>query len=256
MMTVEQKQQPPTTLQFSAAEVLLLVIISLTWIIPIGILQFFDVKHNNDFSDLLFGAASVALFMLSFLVAILGIFGWQNIQEIIKDRVQIAVRNETERMSSEIRARHLNGLGFMIGEQCHGWNALEPTNEEHLEHAIDLCRSAYNEIAKIQSADPILPLLIQNNFIFYSTLRRRTEDGDLLLEKARDLRRKCESLNRDDFLLTYCRVVTCYSEDPAERGSVRKILEGLKSRVDLPSPQRREAVLYLKHFEPKPQSRT
>lgn len=226
--------------------VLLLSAILTMWTISVLAVTSTELPTQDlgDLASLLFGAASVAMFLLSFFIGVLAIFGWQSLREAIKERVDAAVTKELERVSREIRARHLTGLGFMIGELSHELNSLEPTNKERIEYSVELCRTAYDELAKLNGKDL---LLAQNNLVFYSSIRNKKSDAGFILDLARDLRRKSTPLGRTDFLLSYCRAVICYSTDSQEKEEVRAILEEFE-KSSIPDSQKKEARLYLASF--------
>ncbi len=245
-----------TQIKFFLKIILLLSLIALTWIIAVWIVTKAELPANaslGDLSSLLFGAASVALFILSFFVAILAIFGWQSLQSTINDRVDQKVSGQIkeiyaliEHFQSELTGRQLSGLGFMIGELSHDLRVLDPTDPYRLEHSIQLCRQGYDKL-KDSGARSGLLLMALNNLVFYLCVRKGKKDREFVLTNARELRKAGEELDRPYLLLTYCRAILCYSSEPAERKEAETIAEEL-ANSPIPENQKNEARLYLASF--------
>src|SRR6185295_8484163 len=59
---------------------------------------------------LLFGAASIALFLFSFLAAILAIFGWQAIKDHIREKVDSDMEVRIKELENKLEGRIASGL--------------------------------------------------------------------------------------------------------------------------------------------------
>lgn len=198
----------------------------------------------SDLATLLFGSASLALILYSFLTSILAIFGWQGIQEKIRDSVQKETSEKLRLLEQESRGRVLSGLGFMIGELSSSPDSLAPLDRGRMRMAVDLCRAGY---ASLKGTHERAELNGLNNLVYYSAQLGQPADGLLLLEDARVLRRKGQELNAPNLLLTYCRVVLGYSSDPKERAEALTIVSDLAGR-NLSEREEKEAKLYLASF--------
>ena len=250
---LEEKRLEDEALRFTVPEVVLLVSISLIWVISIALVAGKRIDTANV-EDLLFGAASVALFIFSFLVAILAIFGWQTIQQTINERVDArAKRSEkkladrVEELGEELNGRLKSALGYLVGEISYDLEKIEPTNPERLEHAIELCEDAVQILTRLKSKHLIGA---ENNLIFLTALAKLNKAW--LLSRSEKLKKEWEEQpNKTAYILTYSRVVLQYSEDPDLRRSVKKILEDLKENGKF-KLDRKEAKLYLDHFFPPP----
>src|SRR5262245_58921563 len=90
--------------------------ITLIWIVSYWISNnAFKVRTGSigDMATVLFGAASIALFILSMFIAFIAVFGWQSLQESIKTSVESAstkaidslINEKIDPLAEELRGR-------------------------------------------------------------------------------------------------------------------------------------------------------
>jgi hypothetical protein len=230
-------------LRYTTVEFLMLSVIVCIWVVCYSLTL--DVKLPTDDVEtlygLLFAAASMAFFVISLLIGILAIFGWQSIKEVIFDRIELGIQNRLEDLSTEYRGQNLTALGFMMAELSLDPDSLKPLSEDRLEYAILYCRRAYEVLEKTLGPSRLLAM---NNLAYYLTVRGRGSDIGLVLHLAKELRREGDRLGKSHFLLTYCGAILRYSNDSGEREEVRKLLENLLQE-NLPAKQKKEAQAYL-----------
>jgi uncharacterized membrane protein len=182
-------------------------------------------KTFSDLATLLFGAASIALIILSLVLSLLGIVGWSHIRQSIREDVEKAsseanrdlkeesakvnkqVRDEAVkdiqdlkedigRLDAEMRGRNLTLFGYMLGKM-----ALKPDKPE-LDHdkaellrdAVDTCQSAFDLLERTGGPAEFLAL---NNLVFHASIYastnpealpgRRLQSKTWLLAKAQIL---------------------------------------------------------------------
>jgi hypothetical protein len=198
-----------------------------------------------DRATILFGGASIALFILSILLALLAIFGWNSIQRMIVESVDEAVNPEVERLENELRGRVISGLGYMIGELSFKFGSLEPEDKDRLSHSVELCSVGYQALRKVGGPVEMNGL---NNLVFYGSLQGDPADRRFLLNGARELREYAHKRHVPRFMLTYCRAILRYSSDPAELREAAQIAEELASSPSIRPAERNEAKVYVEAF--------
>jgi hypothetical protein len=226
----------------------LAVIIVATWVGSVWVISHAGIPPKDKVADLatiLFGAASVALFLFSILVAVGAVIGWQVLQGGIEGRVERITEEKLRLLHAEMSGRIFSGQGFMIGELSWNRSAFKPTDLDRLAHGIELCRMGYTTLKKVGGGVETMGL---NNLVFYLCLQGDEADRGFLLENARKLRRIGHEQNLAYLLLTYCSVVARYGSTPEE---VREAVEVASHLANSPIPeyQRKEAKLYLDLFE-------
>src|ERR1700758_1363741 len=92
------------------AGALYLVIAALRLGVPRGLLP-----SLGELATLLFGAASLALFIFSILIAGVAIIGYETLREGARKDIEAAMRSRIDVLESELRGRVLSVIGFMIG---------------------------------------------------------------------------------------------------------------------------------------------
>lgn len=198
----------------------------------------------SDQAALLFGASSIALIMISMLVAVLALFGWSSLQNSINDKVESLVSERVSGMQNEMLGRLLSGMGYMIGEVSSRRDSFEPLDRDRLEHAVALCRAGYSLLEKNEGPAKYMGL---NNLIYYSCLYGDEADKPFLLKNARILREAGEQHRAPHLLLTYCRTILQYG-GKSELGEAKELLISLlKGRIT--ELERKEASFYLASFQ-------
>jgi hypothetical protein len=223
----------------------ILVWMAAIWISAIAVHPLNQV-NLSDLAAVLFGAASVALFVFSIVLAGLAVFGWQFIEGKIEDRVEKATRAANERLEIELRGRVYSVMGFMLGSMSLKSGSVEGSKEildkDRLEQGIDQSRRGLDLLKKIGGAAEFMAL---NNLVFFSSVLGEGVQKDYLLKSARRLKEAAEEQEAPTLLLTFCFVVLKYSSDAAELRQAYEIAESVKDRKDLSEAQRKEARFYL-----------
>lgn len=154
------------------------------------------------------------------------------------------VKKELENLKKELRGRVLAGQGFLLGELSRRSDELEPLDPERLEQAIDLCWRGYRLLKGMGRTE----YMAINNLVFYLSIQGNPENRDFALSRARKLKILGEQYNSPDLLLTYCRAILRYEDNPAEINEAQR----LASEIAAASKEERfqkEAQLYLRHLK-------
>lgn len=204
----------------------------------------------GDLMTVLFGASSLALFVLSLFIAVLAIFGWQTLQENIRKSVEDStkkitdnlVKDKIEPLENELRGRVLSILGFVIGETSIDPDTFEPKSRDRLRDAVINSQKGYNILQKVGGPAEYLAL---NNLVFYSALVGDKSKAKFVLDKARLLRDVGQKHDNQNLLLTYVRAVIEFGAEPGDIGEARTIAQGILSNSRSSDQERREAKQYL-----------
>jgi hypothetical protein len=203
----------------------------------------------NSLASLLFGAASVALFLLSIFIAIVALIGWGGLLGTMRKNAQDAAKEEVGSLQNELRGRALMTMGYLIGEMNVDPFKLRPMSQDsrdNLAEAVSLCEQAFNLLKKDEGSPAAYMAL--NNFVFYSCLSGEESRHGFLLEKAGDLRRVGQEHGAPKLLLTSCRVILELGTDAAEKREACKILRALAGKSQISEKERKEARLYIDEF--------
>jgi len=206
-------------------------------------------SHRADFVSLSFGSASLALFALSVLIAILGIFGWQAIHVYVQERVEVATREKIKIVESELRGRALSIQGYLLGDMSIDRKTLAIKDSERLDEAVELCAQGFDILEEVGGS---VRFMSMNNLIYYSCVRdvksRNSERGELL-GLARQLQKEAWKYQSANLLSTACRAVLQYGDDKAEKERSRDILRQLMAgQVRSSDKERAEAKVHLDLF--------
>ena len=194
----------------------------------------------SDLAALLFGASSIAMFAVSFFIGIVALLGWGAVKEHIQDEVKISTSERLARLEREIRGRFLDGLGFVIGELCTSPDSLEPSDPDRLAICVAHCKQGYKVLRELGEKTEFLAL---NNLVYYTAILGDDGDREFLREQALKLRTKGQEHEVARLLLTYCRVIVGYSNDPQEKADALAVVRGLLKK-GLAGREEREAKLY------------
>lgn len=204
----------------------------------------------GDLATTLFGAASVALFVFSILIALLAVFGWKTLQSIIDEQVEKETSKRVRSLEFEIRGRVLSIQGHVIGEMSLPSDTLFPKdtyNKDRLLEALDLCEQGYEYLKEVGGGASLLGL---NNLVFYSCACGCEHKRSSLLKQANILKLAGQERNSADLLITSCRAILQYRGSEEEQTEAREILRALLNGAipDISEKQRKEASLYLTSF--------
>jgi hypothetical protein len=208
-------------------------------------------KRPLGFTDrgaILFGTGTIALVFVTLFAGVVAIFGWQKLEANVKRDVEDGIRKRLEKLDTLMRGRVISMLGFAIGELSSEPDQLDATRRDHLAEAVIHCRDGYNLLKK--SGDRPAMLMGLNCLVYYASILGDPSQGRYLLEKARTLREAGDEFGIPAWLLTYCRAVLRYSNDPREKEEARAIAGGLLS-ANLTDQQQKEAKFYLDSLSPR-----
>lgn len=242
-----------TRVRHVTVELTLLSFIVLIWVASFRLTLNADLPsiETGDLLTLLFGAASVALFAISFIVALLAVVGWQGVNDLIRERTTAAIKEESDRAYQELTGRLYSGLGLVFGRVARPTDQLRASRPDLLEVAIDFSRDAFNSLDRLDSDYKTAAL---NNLIFYLAVRNRQEDAQFALHGANELRESAVRHERRAYTLTYCRVALEFSEDPSLQERIRRMLREIRDDLSSSQVEREEADLYLREFFSEPRT--
>jgi hypothetical protein len=205
----------------------------------------------------LFGASSIALFILSLLVAGLAIVGWQSVKEYIEERVEKTatdksrqldqvIRDNTQALEKALRGRVATILGYTIGEMSLKPGSFEVQYNDRLSEAVEQCKEGYKFLKEVGGGAEYLGL---NNLVFYTCLLeegRPKEDEEWMLASARKLLVAGQEKRSNMLKLTACRVLLEHEASSDEKRRARNILEAIASgRTPASIRETNEARFYL-----------
>lgn len=202
----------------------------------------------------LFGSSSIALFILSFLVALVGAFGLQSYkafrEKISKDIEKMHEGLENAR--NEMRGRAETVLGYALGEMSLETGTFSAGDKDRLEQAVAQCREGHKHLQKlgIGSAPEVLGL---NNLLFYTCILHEGKsdkgDEDYILKEARRLRDAGEQHDSVMLKLTASRLFLEYGATSEEKNKAHVTLRVLAERMSGASErERKEARFYINKY--------
>lgn len=203
-----------------------------------------------EFGGLLLGAASLALFVFSTLIAIAALVGWPNFAKYIKSSVQEAISapldsihksidTTLKEIRDELRGRSLSYAGLQLGELSLGKDSLQVEREELFNSAVESCRRGFRELEHAATGPRLMAL---NNWLYYSTFQKKplielTENK--ALEYARELEEAGRANKAVHLQLTYGRVIARCISSLEERAKAKNLLNDLMPQLS--ASERREA---------------
>src|ERR1700688_174752 len=164
---------------------------------------------DYDLPALLFSAAALAFFAISFFMVILSFIGWKEIQNKIKALAKSALRDESNELVAGIRTSVGSLFGAIAIKKSD--TEINVVNPEYLAYAIDICKSALTLMESLKEKSPNLYIAI-NNYLFFVALGGKAADGPMAKKYALELREMPEAIGDTDIQNTYARVVATYSE--------------------------------------------
>jgi len=208
-----------------------------------------EVLSFADRSTISLNALGLSLLVITLFVGGLAVFGWDKLEKIIRRDVEDSLNARITALEKLMEGRVISVLGFVIGELSSEPDLMDATNRDRLSEAVQHCQRGYDLLKEAGQRRPMLMGL--NNLVYYSAIYGHKGKGRYLLEQARVLRDAGYELDRPRLLLTYCRVVLRYSEDPKQREEAGRIAAELLLGT-LTDQERKEAKFYLASFGPPP----
>jgi hypothetical protein len=208
-----------------------------------------DLPGLGDLATLLFGAASLALFIFSLLIAGVAIIGYQTLRHWAREDIEAAMRGRIDMLERELRGRVHSVIGFMIGALHSTPDQLEQKEHKHfLSEAVWYCKKGY-DILKDLTGKGQGRYMALNNLVYYSCLYGDELRRDELLTQARELKKVGQQYGHPPTLLTYCRAVLQYGsmEDLQNALSVAKITQ----QMELTEREKKEATFYVTSISDK-----
>lgn len=202
----------------------------------------------GDVTGLLFGAASVAMFVLSFLVAIVAIFGWQELRRTVVERVAEEARAGQEDIEHQINSRVHAGLALILGRTCREERGLEVKRGDLVDAAIKHCRLSIAEFRKTKRMSEERFAVVRNNLAFYLAIRGAAADASYALQLADELGEWAANYEGHEGSLTLCLVALRYSTEGAKREDVRKVLRQIRDDPAASQHEKKEAEEILASF--------
>lgn len=217
-------------------------VIFLVWVLAIRLVEQSDVLAlpHEQLTTILFGAASLALFVLSIGIGVLAIFGWKSLQDTIRGQVD----KEVVRLGNELRGRTLSAVGYLAGEMSLKLSdeGLEIIDKDRLSECIELCRYGYENLSLFNGPGKYMAL---NNLLYYSIIDGGGKQDSQLLQGAFELLKVSQERNQINLALTACGAILKFSGDEKQRRTAVELLESYKKNSKLTSKQRNELARYL-----------
>jgi hypothetical protein len=195
----------------------------------------------GDLATIFFGASSLALIIISLLVAIAALVQWQALKGDIRRASEVIdttvgkvkeataenaahvksleekTQGQLANLEKELRGRVDAVMGATIGN-LHAKVDVDIQSDEdqtHLAEAVYHAQRGYDRLKELPGSNGKFMAL--NSIVYFSCLLRLQSKRDLLLAQGRELRdvgRKYEHLVYSaPYLLTFCRVALVYSSD-------------------------------------------
>lgn len=247
-------------LRYATIEFLLLSAIVLIWVYAYHLTLTTEIPYSNTDKEslyaLLFAAATVSFFIISFLVALLAIFGWSWIERQIEKAAGTKAEEKMRTLSNELSPLIYNVIGYMLGEMSCDFDAaasIQAQRDDQLKASIRYFELASN-VMDGRPGIGVSKLDVLNNIVFYNALR--DADADFVLGKAELLRKEGFAADIDtkvktSYKLSYCRAMLRFSSNPDAKRDARVILEKIaNSQFDtgITDDHRREAEFCLAAF--------
>jgi hypothetical protein len=201
--------------------------------------QIYTTVFSKDWGGTLLTAASLALFILSSLIAVFGIFGWQNLREHIDNRVKQVSEGRFLELHKETQGRFYSVMGYNMTELSMEEGSFEPKDMNRIAVAVAHCRRGY-EYLKDSSPGPRLMAL--NNYVYYLCLRRDPSNGPWLIKQAVELLEAGQRFQVARLVLTYCQVIARYSRAPASRRLAFNLLRQINTDFSMEKHEEKEAL--------------
>jgi hypothetical protein len=197
----------------------------------------------GEFATLLFGSASLALFIFSILIGLIGLIGYQTIRKGVRKDIQTATYGRIDTLEEELRGRVLTVIGFMIGSLRSDPLKLKQGDESKgfLSEAVWYCQKGYDTLKNSKAKGQSMAL---NNLVYYTSLYGEGFNREQLLAQAKALKLVGQKYKSPPSLLTYCRVVLQSGSNPEDLRDAHTVATAVL-RMDLTQRQRNEATFYV-----------
>jgi hypothetical protein len=195
---------------------------------------------------LVFGKLLLLIYIVTCVGIALSIMRRSHKEEHKEERETPVSTSEMMCLKAELTGRISSGIAYVLGELSISHDQLEPVDSLRLRKAVELSRRAYDELKSIGGPAEFMAL---NNLVFYSAVEGDQAFASYILHEARRLKDAGQRQNSPNLLLTYCRAVLSFGNDPVERREVFMILTSLSGSPWCSEDVRREARLYLSAIE-------
>lgn len=251
---------------------LVLVAVVIIWLVSIfavngsGVLVRGIVEPNNwgELATILFGAASIALFLFSIIIGLLAVVGWKTLQDDIGKKVTEkvakesaekfasikgdfeAIKERTKSLEQELKGRTIVTQAYVLGQLSIPRGELyasDPQSRQRLMEAVKLTKQAYDLLHKIEERGEYMAL---NNLVSFSCFLELEEVA--VLKYARRLLVMGMKKDSVDLQLTACRAILQYKAGSRKEARARGILRSLISDPNATQMHKDEAEFYLKSF--------
>ena len=190
-------------------------------------------------------AAALSLFSLAFLVSILALFGWRELNSRIKATVQAQLKDAHEEYRGWVRLT----TGLFYGRICRTIDkgSIKIERMDLLELAITNTQNAL-----VILKDTPKKWTAINNLTFYLALQAAPRNGPTAKNMAEKLLEKHSLANEPEFLNTYAKVVATYStyfEKP--QNTLRQARDMLQEIIttDIKKSDKDNALLHLRALD-------
>ncbi len=197
----------------------------------------------GDLATLLFGAASLALFVFSILIGGVAIIGYQTLREGARMDIEAAMRDRIDMLERELRGRVLSVIGFMIGTLHSTPDSLkQDEHRDFLSEAVWYCQRGYDMLKDLKAKGQGR-YMAMNNLVYYSCMLGDDLRREELLAQSRELKTIGQHHGHPPALLTYCRAVLQYGSEK-EVADALNVARGVL-RMQLTERQKQEATFYV-----------
>jgi hypothetical protein len=205
---------------------------------------------SGSLMDLLFGSASLALFMISIFIGVVAVIGLPYIVSEVRKSAQDEVKEIVQPVRDEMRGRVFSAIGYLRGESSIDHERFEVTNKNGLAEAITLCEQSYELLQKVEGPAEFTVL---NNLLYYycvyshNEIDRYRSRSNFLLDSARRLLQAAIQNKSLNLQLTACRAILQFGRDREEKLRARDLLIDIKMSKESSEELKKEAQRHLHH---------
>ena len=200
----------------------------------------------GNLSDVLFGASSVALSLVTLIIAVVALFGWQFVGKSLEK-----VSQETASLGNEYKGRMMSALGYFVGEVNKAEDSIGARDEHKMKEAVDLCQKGYEFLSATEGPGRFMAL---NNLVYYLCVYGKTDGKadyrrDFILSSADELMRMGQKKDSINLQLTACRAMVQYPIDVKKAIYAYELLGKIKLNPAASELEKKEAAQYLEAFK-------
>ncbi len=220
------------------------------WIIAAGVILLviviaISVARENYEPGVLLTAAALSLFILAFLVSILALFGWRELNHRIEATVQAQLKDAFREYQGWVRLE----TGLFYGRICRTIHKdrIKIERQDLLELAIANTQKAFDRLQ-----DKPAKWVAMNNLAFYMALDGDPSHGPTARDLAEQLLERHSLTSKPGFLNTYARVVATYHTYFKEpQTTVRQARDMLQALIvsDIKKSDKENALLHLRALD-------